>query len=115
MPKVKPVIAVSRSHFNSRTEEFVTRLPHAERIVCGSSLKFCLIAEGRADLYPRLAATHEWDIAAGHAIVVAAGGAVVTQEGMPMLTEWVAEDFRVDGFVAFGDVDAVQTLLREPG
>ena len=115
LPKAKPVIALSRSHFDSQTEKFVTCLPQVERIVCGSSLKFCLIAEGRADLYPRLAATHEWDIAAGHAIVVAAGGAVVTQKGMPMAYGRVAEDFRVDGFVAFGDVDAVQTLLREPG
>jgi len=114
LPKVKPIIAVSRSHFDSRTEEFVTRLPQAERIVCGSSLKFCLIAEGRADLYPRLAPTHEWDIAAGHTIVAAAGGAVVTHEGTPMIYGRIAEDFRVDGFVAFGDVDAVQTLLREP-
>jgi 3'(2'), 5'-bisphosphate nucleotidase len=114
LPKEKPVLAVSRSHFDARTEKFIARLPQAERIFCGSSLKFCLIAEGRVDVYPRLAPTHEWDIAAGHAIVAAAGGAVVTQAGMPMTYGRVAEDFRVDGFVAFGDVGAAQTLLREP-
>ena len=48
----QPIVAVSRSHFDSRTERLVTSIPHAQRIVCGSSLKFCMIAEGRADLYP---------------------------------------------------------------
>ena len=50
----------------------------------GSSLKFCLIAEGEADLYPRLAPTHEWDTAAGHAVLAAAGGDVLTPDGEPL-------------------------------
>ncbi|MBF0375322.1 MAG: 3'(2'),5'-bisphosphate nucleotidase CysQ, partial [Alphaproteobacteria bacterium] len=50
----------------------------------GSSLKFCLVAAGEADLYPRFGRTMEWDIAAGHAILRAAGGEVVTVDGKPM-------------------------------
>jgi 3'(2'), 5'-bisphosphate nucleotidase len=50
----------------------------------GSSLKFCLVAEGRADFYPRLGPTSEWDTAAAHAIVLAAGGKIVTLEGKPL-------------------------------
>jgi 3'(2'), 5'-bisphosphate nucleotidase len=111
LPKEMPVIAVSRSHLDTQTERFVARFPQTERIVCGSSLKFCLIAEGRVDLYPRLAPTHEWDIAAGHAIVAAAGGTVITQNGAPLTYGRFAEDFRVDGFVAFGDAGAAKTLL----
>ena len=52
-----------------------------QRVGCGSSVKFCRLAEGAADLYPRLAPTHDWDIAAGHAILVAAGGSVVDPDG----------------------------------
>jgi 3'(2'), 5'-bisphosphate nucleotidase len=107
----RPVIAVSRSHLDAQTEEFAARFPSAERIACGSSLKFCRIAEGQVDLYPRLAPTHEWDIAAGHAIVSAAGGDVTAPDGKPLTYGRAGADFRVDGFVAFGDVGVVPTLL----
>ena len=53
----------------------------AKHLPCGSSIKFCRLAEGAADLYPRLAPTHEWDIAAGHAILAAAGGSVLAPDG----------------------------------
>lgn len=56
----------------------------AQRISAGSSLKLCLVAEGQADLYPRLGRTMEWDIAAGHAVVAAAGGRVVRLDGTPL-------------------------------
>jgi 3'(2'), 5'-bisphosphate nucleotidase len=67
----------SRSHQSCEFEQFVSRLPQTETIAIGSSLKLCLIAEGAADIYPRLTPTSEWDIAAGHAIVNAAGGQVL--------------------------------------
>ena len=67
----------SRSHQSREFEQFVSRLPQTETIAIGSSLKLCLIAEGAADIYPRLTPTSEWDIAAGHAIVNAAGGQVL--------------------------------------
>jgi len=96
------VATVSRSHFDERTAAWLARLPIEAQIACGSSLKFCQIAEGRADLYARLAPVHEWDIAAGHAIVTAAGGVVVTPEGKP-LPYGTGDGFTVPGFLAFGD------------
>src|SRR5689334_4034840 len=66
--------ATSRSHLDARTEEFLARLPLAARYACGSSIKFCQLAQGDADLYPRLSPVCEWDIAAGCAILAAAGG-----------------------------------------
>ena len=54
------------------------------RLPCGSALKFCRVAEGAADIYPRLATTCEWDVAAGHALVEAAGGAVTGPQGAPV-------------------------------
>lgn len=56
----------------------------ADRVQAGSSLKFCLIAEGKADIYPRFGPTNEWDTAAGHAVLAAAGGEVVTTDGQPL-------------------------------
>ena len=67
-------VLVSRSHLDAATDAYVDRLTQPEKIACGSALKFCLLAEGSADLYPRLGPTSEWDIAAGHAVLVAAGG-----------------------------------------
>ena len=61
-----------------------SRFPTLETLNMGSSLKLCLIAEGRADLYPRLAPTSEWDTAAAHAVVSAAGGEVVDDEFVPL-------------------------------
>ena len=85
--------ALSRSHLDPRTQAFMSRLPRAERIVSGSALKFCRLAEGRADLYPRLAPTGEWDVAAGHAVVTGAGGTVTTPEGAALRYGRVAENF----------------------
>ncbi len=76
--------ATSRSHLDARTEEFLARLPLAARYACGSSIKFCQLAQGDADLYPRLAPVCEWDIAAGCAILAAAGGVVTDPQGAPL-------------------------------
>ena len=75
----------SRSHQSEAFKVFIQALPDADVIAMGSSLKLCLIAEGAADLYPRLSATSEWDTAAGHAVVIAAGGQVLGLESLSPL------------------------------
>ena len=80
-PGNRLVAVASRSHRSPETDAYLQRFAVAETVSAGSSLKFCRIAEGVADLYPRLGRTMEWDIAAGHAIVRAAGGSVETLDG----------------------------------
>ncbi|WP_410966396.1 inositol monophosphatase family protein, partial [Salmonella sp. SAL4449] len=75
------IVAVSRSHLDPQTQAFVARLPVREQLVSGSAVKFCELAQGTADCYPRLSPTCEWDVAAGHAVLAAAGGAVMTPRG----------------------------------
>lgn len=96
------VAVASRLHMTPETEQFLARFPIAERRDSGSSLKFCAIARGDADLYPRLAPTMEWDIAAGHAVLSAAGGAVTDPDGLPMRYGKSAAGFRNVSFVAWG-------------
>ena len=96
-------VATSRTHLDEVTEDFLSRLPVAKRYLCGSSVKFCHIAEGTADVYPRLAPTREWDVAAGCAILVAAGGTVTAPDGGPLKFGRLAEKFLVPGFIAWGD------------
>ena len=76
--RASEVIAVaSKSHLNQATVDYLAAaVGECEHVSVGSSLKFCLIAEGAADIYPRMSPTSEWDTAAGHAIVLAAGGRV---------------------------------------
>ena len=100
------VAAVSRSHLDDRTQAFLARLPVAERRSSGSAVKFCLVAEGAADVYPRFGPTSEWDIAAGHAVLAAAGGKVTTPEGGELPYGRVVERFLVPGFIAWGDPEA---------
>jgi 3'(2'), 5'-bisphosphate nucleotidase len=102
-PEQGAVAVVSRSHYDAATDAFLALLPPVAHDSSGSSIKFCRIAEGVADVYPRLGTTCEWDIAAGHAIVAAAGGIVTTPQGMPLAYGRVAEKFRVPAFVAWGD------------
>jgi 3'(2'), 5'-bisphosphate nucleotidase len=82
-------VIVSKSHYNKETKEFVDNLKNQyeniEFVNIGSSLKFCLIAEGKADIYPRLAPTMEWDTAAGQAIVKYAGGNVLKYKSQESL------------------------------
>jgi 3'(2'), 5'-bisphosphate nucleotidase len=104
------VAAVSRSHLDPQTEALLARLPIAARHACGSAVKFCQIAEGSADVYPRLSPTCEWDVAAGHAVLAAAGGVVTTPEGAPLSYGRIAENFRVPAFVAWGDPEAAVRL-----
>jgi 3'(2'), 5'-bisphosphate nucleotidase len=96
-----PVAIVSRSHLDPASEGFLSHWQNVTRISCGSALKFCRLAEGAADIYPRLAPTSEWDIAAGHAILVAAGGAVTRPDGTPIT--YASPGFRIPAFLACGD------------
>lgn len=71
------VIVASKSHRDKATDAYIARYPVSDFRSAGSSLKFCLVAAGEADLYPRLGRTMEWDTAAGHAVLLGAGGKVV--------------------------------------
>lgn len=85
-PDPQALIAfASRTHAAQSTDEFLRRLPIVEKRKASSSLKFCLIARGEADLYARLGQTSEWDTAAGQAILAAAGGSVTTLDGGPLV------------------------------
>ncbi len=79
-----PTVLASRSHRSAETDAFVAGLGRVETVAVGSSLKFCLIAEGRADIYPRFGRTMQWDTAAGDAVLRAAGGVTLTVAGAPL-------------------------------
>lgn len=91
---------VSRSHLDPATRQWVERHGISDLAASGSSLKFCVIAEGEADVYPRLAPTMEWDTAAGHAVLLAAGGAVTDLDGCPI--RYGKPEYRNGDFVAWG-------------
>jgi 3'(2'), 5'-bisphosphate nucleotidase len=78
-------VVMSRSHPSPELEAYLQDITVAEALPVGSSLKLCVVAEGKADLYPRLGPTMEWDTAAGHAVVEAAGGTVTQVDGTPLL------------------------------
>lgn len=94
-------VMVSRSHLDARTEAYLKRWPNLRREASGSALKFCRVAEGAADLYPRLGPTHDWDVAAGHAIVAAAGGSVTAPDGTPLV--YGTPGLKIPAFLACGD------------
>jgi 3'(2'), 5'-bisphosphate nucleotidase len=79
-----PVVVTSRSHLDERTKAWVAAIPGAEARPSGSSLKFCLLAEGHADVYPRYGPTSEWDTAAADAVLRAAGGITLAAGGAPL-------------------------------
>jgi 3'(2'), 5'-bisphosphate nucleotidase len=103
------IVAVSRSHLDSRTEAFIAERPGAIREVLGSAVKFGRVAEGGADIYPRLAPTSEWDVAAGHAVVTAAGGKITDAHGAALRFGQGRQGlkgqpaFIVPEFIAWGD------------
>ncbi len=94
----------SRSHASAGLDAYLDRLGSCEMIPMGSSLKFCVIAEGGADLYPRLGLTSEWDTAAAQAVVEQAGGSVVTLDGKPMKYN-TKEDILNPFFFVIGPTD----------
>lgn len=99
------VAVASVSHANPATDEFMTRAKVASRVAVGSSLKFCLVACGEADVYPRLGRTMQWDTAAGDAVVRSAGGVTLTRELEPLCygpRKLGSHPFENPEFVAFG-------------
>lgn len=95
-----PVVAVaSRSHGSEETEKFLERFTVQERTSAGSSLKICLVAEGKADIYPRFGPTWEWDTAAGHAILLEAGGRLIHTNSKDEI-EYNKPVIKHEGFIA---------------
>jgi 3'(2'), 5'-bisphosphate nucleotidase len=95
-------VAASRSHRDARTQAFIDRMGEVETLGLGSSLKFCRIAEGGLDVYPRFGPTSEWDTAAGQCVLEGAGGAVVDPQGRPF--RYNQRDRVLNGdFIAVGD------------
>jgi 3'(2'), 5'-bisphosphate nucleotidase len=85
IPPEGAVVVASRRHGSGQElDDFLAKYKVADRVSAGSSLKFCLVASGRADLYPRFGRTMEWDTAAGHAVLLAAGGQVCTMDDEPL-------------------------------
>lgn len=118
--RCRPVPAVltavgSRSHGTQETSRFLERYDVGSFVSRGSSLKFCLVAAGEADIYPRLGRTMEWDTAAGDAVLRAAGGLVTDLEGRSMIynkrNQSHDSDFANSSFVAYGD----PTLVKAAG
>ena len=94
----------SKSHRTPETDEFLKKYDVSEIVSAGSSLKFCLIAAGEADLYPRMGRTMEWDTAAGQAVVEAAGGRVLQEDGKPLLYGKTERGYDNPHFIVYGDV-----------
>jgi 3'(2'),5'-bisphosphate nucleotidase len=111
--RLSPVEALkavaSRSHPDLLTGEFLNRLSIENRVSAGSSLKFCLVAEGQADIYPRFGPTMEWDVAAGDAILRAAGGLMVAGSGSPF--QYGKTGFHTGPFVALGDPSLIHKIF----
>lgn len=105
---VPMTIVASRSHRTPETDDFISRFEAAEIVSIGSSLKFCLLACGEADLYPRFGPTMEWDTAAGDAVLRAAGGMTSTLDGEPLRygKRGGGRDFLNPHFMAVGDARA---------
>jgi 3'(2'), 5'-bisphosphate nucleotidase len=103
-------IVASRSHGNAETEDYIRTFEMAELVSVGSSLKFCLLAAGEADLYPRFGRTMEWDTAAGDAVLRAAGGTTKTLDGSPLAygkrNQANDVDFANPHFIARGRIEA---------
>lgn len=93
-------VVASKSHRNPELEAYIATLPVAQSVSRGSALKFCLVARGEADVYPRTGPTMEWDTAAGHAVLLAAGGTLTTFDGAPFL--YSKPEFRNGHFIARG-------------
>ena len=99
-PAEGPVAVASRSHRDAATDAWLSEHGVKDTVSAGSSLKFCLVAEGKADVYPRLGTTMEWDTGAGHAVLRAAGGRVRLLDGAPLT--YAKPTFKNPSFVAEG-------------
>ena len=102
-PATSPLrVAASRSHLDDRTAAALGRMGDIERVGLGSSLKFCRLAEGRIDVYPRFGPTSEWDTAAAQCVLEEAGGAVLRLDGT-RLDYGLKENILNPDFIALGD------------
>jgi 3'(2'), 5'-bisphosphate nucleotidase len=101
-PEAGLTAVTSSSHLDAQTLAFLERYTVTERTAIGSSLKFCLLASGLADLYPRFGPTMEWDTAAGQAVLEAAGGFVRHPDGRPFTYGHAERGFRNPPFIAWG-------------
>jgi len=104
-------VLTSRSHQDPATEAFLQKISVSELVRRGSSLKFCLIAAGKGDLYPRFGPTMEWDTAAGDGVLTAAGGAMLDLNGKAFLYGKIQEECRNCGFMAMGDPRLAATIF----
>ncbi len=100
------IIASRRSGANDRTAQFLLALGAHERATASSSIKFCRLAEGGGDLYPRFGDVSEWDAAAGHAVLAAAGGGVVRHDGGALTYGHADNKFLIHGFIAYANPEA---------
>ncbi|WP_167531229.1 MULTISPECIES: 3'(2'),5'-bisphosphate nucleotidase CysQ [unclassified Mesorhizobium] len=109
-------VVASRSHNTPETEAYIRDLGAAEIVSVGSSLKFCLLANGEADVYPRFGRTMEWDTAAGDAVLRAAGGTTRTLDGKPLAygkrNQADDEDFANPHFIASGSAATGRRIER---
>ncbi len=94
------IVVASKSHRDQATDDYIAKYNVQDMTSAGSSLKFCLVATGEADLYPRVGRTMEWDTAAGHAVLNGAGGSVVRFDDLTPLT-YGKEDYANPFFIAF--------------
>jgi 3'(2'),5'-bisphosphate nucleotidase len=104
-------VVASKSHRTPETDAYIARYEVGRLVAAGSSLKFCTIAEGAADLYPRMGTTMQWDTAAGDAVLRAAGGTVVTLDGKPLPYgpngEPGSDAWRNPWFIAAGGIEPI--------
>jgi 3'(2'), 5'-bisphosphate nucleotidase len=107
-----PVALISLSHREPETQAWLDTLPDHETELVGSSLKFCLLAEGKADVYPRLVCLKQWDIAAGDAVLRAAGGVTLGLDGAPLKYGVDNSDFGCGRFICWGE--APESVKPEP-
>jgi len=105
LPSEGVTAVASKSHRTPETDEFLGRFNVAELVSMGSSLKFCMIAAGQADLYPRLGRTMEWDTGAAHAVISAAGGRVLTLDGKDLTYGKKDRGYDNPHFVVYGDLE----------
>jgi 3'(2'), 5'-bisphosphate nucleotidase len=109
-PEGELIVMVSRSHLDDATQRYLGEFPSTRRIACGSSIKFCRLAEGFADHYPRLGPTHDWDVAAGHAVLVAAGGSMVGWDDEAIV--YGTPELVIPGFFAWGGPVPTEGALK---
>jgi 3'(2'), 5'-bisphosphate nucleotidase len=100
LPPDGATVVASRSHRDQATDDYLRTVKVKSLCSAGSSLKFCLVASGEADLYPRFGRTMEWDTAAGQAVLLAAGGKVLTVDGAPLSYGKRARGYDNPGFIA---------------